>query len=237
VHAFGDDEFEWKPVRCDLATLLDCNAVNGAAVFRRSLIDTIGGFDESLRDGCEDWEFWIRAIEAGHAGAIIPEALYEYRQRPDSMSRTMNASGAYQRIYEELVEKHRQSYERHLLDLLLRREWTFADVCLRVDALEQEIATRLEPALAERRLELQRARARLAALEAGLRLEKDRETLARTEAEAQRLEHERNSLAERLAALEEQARALRRSWSWRATSPGRRIYERLGLGDRSSCDQ
>jgi hypothetical protein len=237
VHAFGDDEFEWKPVRCDLVTLLDRNAVNGAAVFRRSLVDAIGGFDESLREGCEDWEFWLRVLEAGYGGAIIPEALYEYRQRLDSMSRTMNRSGTYQRIYEELVEKHRRSYERHLLDLVLRREWTFADVCLRVDALEQEIATRLEPALSERRFELRRAQVRLAALEAQRSLEQEKEAQSAALEARDHLERERNALAERVAALEEQALAFRDSWSWRVTSPGRRLYERLGLGDRSRHDQ
>ena len=263
VDAFGDNDFQWKPVRCDLGILLDYNVVNGAALFRRSLVEAIGGFDELLREGCEDWEFWIRATEAGYTGVILPDILYQYRQRPDSMSRTMNRTGAYQRIYGELVQKHSRSYEHHLLDLVLRREWTFADVCLRIDALEQELTTRLEPALEERRRELEGARARLAELEARRRLEQEHDALFEeyrrldhehdvvldahrrlehqrdavleahdrlqrehdTLLERQRLsQHERSALVQSLAGIEEQARAVRGSWSWRMTSPLRRLY-------------
>jgi glycosyltransferase involved in cell wall biosynthesis len=248
VAAFGHEDFEWKPVRCDLGMLLDRNVLNGAALFRRSMVEKLGGFDESMRDGCEDWEFWIRATEAGYVGAIIPEILYEYRQRPDSMSRAMNDTGAYHRIYGELVEKHPESFERHLLDLLLRREWTFGDVCRRIDALEEELTTRLEPALEERRGELAGARARLAACERQQELERERDALARraesleaqvraAAEEQRRSKLQLNALSRKVESLEAQGMNVRRSWSWRMTSPLRRLYERIGLGPRSHYDR
>ena len=201
LRAFGDEEWEWTPGRGDLAALLDQNVFNGAALFRRRLVDLVGGFDESMRAGCEDWEFWIRVMKAGHRGAIIPAVLYQYRRRPDSMSRTMNAADGWFELYGRLIETHADAYREHLLDLLLRREWSIARLCRGIDGVQQELSTVLEPALAERRRELDAARARLA----------DRQAY--------------DALAAECAAAHGRIDALHRSWSWRITAPLRRIYD------------
>src|SRR6185436_1875524 len=59
LRTFGDETQEWTPTRCDFPALLDVNTVNGAALVRRQALEAVGGFDESMRDGCEDWDFWI----------------------------------------------------------------------------------------------------------------------------------------------------------------------------------
>jgi glycosyltransferase involved in cell wall biosynthesis len=230
VEAFGDRSFLWQPVRCDLTALLDCNVVNGAALLRRSVFDAVGGFDESMREGCEDWEFWIRVTSNGYTGAIIPEVLYDYRQRHDSMSREMHAVGAQPRLYATLVEKHRAVFERYLLDLMLRRDWAFGDVCRRIDDLGVEIETLLEPALFERRQELAAAHAQLATLESRHQAEQP--------LSEQRLAIERVEALERqVAELRAEAMALRDSWSWQITRPLRRLYELAGLGRRAADDR
>jgi hypothetical protein len=230
VEAFGDQSFAWKPVRCDLAALLDVNSVNGGALLRRSVFDAVGGFDESMREGCEDWEFWIRVVDRGYVGIIIPEILYDYRQRRDSMSREMHASDAQPRLRATLVEKHRAAFERHLLDLVLLREWAFSDVCRRLDEMGLEVRMMLEPALRERRRELERAEARLAA--------------SASERSSPSVQENRRMEADRLQALEHEAlqwqaeaQALRDSWSWRFMKPLRRVYEWAGLGGRSDRDR
>jgi glycosyltransferase involved in cell wall biosynthesis len=176
LETFGDEHWTWRPTRCDLGALLDLNMVNGAALVRREVVDAVGGFDESMREGCEDWEFWIRVTERGYQGVILPEVLYLYRRRPDSMSRTMNESDVHLRLYAELVHKHPASYRRHLPDLLLRRERTIGDLHSRIDSLRQELDGYLEPALAQRRRELAVARERreVAARRALLTAEVDR---------------------------------------------------------------
>ena len=220
LETFGDEQGEWTPGRIDLGALLDKNTVNGAALFRREIIDAVGGFDESMRDGCEDWEFWIRVIEAGYRGTIVPEVLYRYRRRPDSMSRAMNATDTWFRLYGELIDKHPGSYREHLLDLMLRRDWTIAGLCRGIDGVQDELAVVLEPALAERRLELERAEARLEAV------------TAHGDVGAARLRDLESARDDAVA----QVTALHRSWSWRITRPLRRVYEWFGLGETSGPD-
>ena len=89
LETFGDEHWTWTPERCELPALLARNAVNGAALVRREAFEAVGGYDESMREGCEDWDFWLRLVERGFPGTIIPEVLFYYRRRADSMSRDM----------------------------------------------------------------------------------------------------------------------------------------------------
>ena len=103
LRTFGDEVWEWTPTRCDAPALLDVNTVNGAALVRRSALDAVGGFDESMRDGCEDWDVWISLVERGFKGAILPEVLFHYRRRPESMSRVTMRGEGHPRLYRRLA--------------------------------------------------------------------------------------------------------------------------------------
>jgi glycosyltransferase involved in cell wall biosynthesis len=55
------------------------------SIFRRTVFERIGGFDERLM-GNEDYDFWLRAAQAGFVFVQNLEPLGYYRRRPDSMS-------------------------------------------------------------------------------------------------------------------------------------------------------
>ena len=78
LQTFGDEQWEWTPLRNDLGILLDYNVLNGAAMFRRTLVGDVGGFDESMREGCEDWEFWIRGHRARPSGNHSAGAVFTH---------------------------------------------------------------------------------------------------------------------------------------------------------------
>jgi hypothetical protein len=179
-------------------------------------------------------------MSGGHRGAIVPEVLYRYRRRSDSMSRVMNESDTWFRLYGELIDKHPAPFASNLLDLVLRREWALGCVALGLDRAREELATALEPALVERTRERDRARERLQqhntnAEQVALRLRVDeaeaarqRADLARQHAEAERQRAESDARA--AYALRDE---LYRSWSWRITAPLRRLYEWCGLAPRT----
>ena len=61
-----------------------------ACIVRKSLIETVGKFDTSLKTGA-DWDFWQRIARKGARFGVVNEVLSLYRMRPNSVT-----SNAYQ---------------------------------------------------------------------------------------------------------------------------------------------
>ncbi len=202
--AFGDEAWDWMPTDCSLATLLRENTVNGAALLRRDVFESLGGFDESFTDGCEDWEFWVRLTAAGYRGTIIPEFLFRYRRRAASMSREMHRTPGMRTLHAQLMRRHEALFTAHLLPLLARRDAQIADLSVRVWRQGAEAAE---------------WRARRQWHADNQRLAADADLTRHLEAEVGRLHAAYNHEAEAAAAL-------RSSWSWRVTAP---LRAALGL--------
>jgi len=71
----------------DLFGILACRSafVIHACIVRRSLIENVGGFDNSLHT-CEDWDLWQRIARTGARFGAVQEVLALYRMRQDSAS-------------------------------------------------------------------------------------------------------------------------------------------------------
>jgi glycosyltransferase involved in cell wall biosynthesis len=215
VRTFGDEERDWTPTDCSFPALLDMNTVNGAALVRRSALESAGRFDETMRDGCEDWDIWISLVERGLRGKILTEVLFHYRRRPQSMSRVMLSGVGHPHLYRFLAQKHAATFAVHATALLARREEDMSNLRRHTHDLDLEHHDRLGPELAKWRDDvavLERKVAKIAA---------EREQEERYAAEIKRLQSE--------------VAALRTSISWKLTAPLRSVYEtaRRLLGTRA----
>lgn len=91
--AFGAQEYLW-PTGFDRGNdLLKENLAVGRALVRKSAHQQVGGFDERIRGGMEDWDFWLRCADAGLWGATLPEYCDWYRRRTDHSDRWRDWSG------------------------------------------------------------------------------------------------------------------------------------------------
>jgi GT2 family glycosyltransferase len=106
--------FDGQPTRaalegCPPLTLenmvLDETSVFIMTVFRRQVFETIGGLDERQWTS-EDYDFWLRAAQAGFVFRINPEPLAWYRVRGESLSRQRT------RMLEGLVTSYRKAASR-----------------------------------------------------------------------------------------------------------------------------
>jgi Glycosyl transferase family 2 len=206
LETFGDEHWIWRPERCDLPAMLARNAVNGAALVRRAAFETVGGYDERMREGCEDWDFWLRLIERGFKGTIVPEVLFHYRRTAGSMSRVMLGESEYRRPLHALIEQHAGSYRAHVIDVLVAKEIESLSLLREMHGLERDHLDVTLPSLAW-------AHEALASAESAV--VRARPIVAQRE-QLDRLNHQ-------AAELRRQVDDLRRSWSWRLTAPLRAV--------------
>ncbi len=111
---FGIDTHtrDLKPYE-DYATELIENRIFVSAMFRKSRFIEVGGYDERMLSGYEDWEFWIRFLDEGSKVTMIRERLLNYRQKEASRnSDAVRGQNAFDlELY--LLSKHREKYNRY----------------------------------------------------------------------------------------------------------------------------
>lgn len=89
--------------------LLFTNTMPSCLVLRKSCIDAIGLYDESLRDGYEDWEFNLRLAHCGFDAIEIPKPYHVYRVSEHGMLFS-RSSGAHARLWRAIRKKHAALY-------------------------------------------------------------------------------------------------------------------------------
>jgi Glycosyl transferase family 2 len=225
LRTFGEEDWVWRQERCDLAAVLAEDTVLTAAPVRRQAVLDAGGWDPEMpAPGYEDWDLWISLLERGARGEIVPEVLFAYRRRPGSMSEQYQCADTHLGLWAYLVAKHRASYERHLFEVLERREADAAELLRGNYELEREIETLLGPQLAGARAELERLQAKLAAAPGQAGDGQDELAAGALAAAVPAAALRAAELERELAAARHEAAALRASLSWRVTAPLRAIY-------------
>lgn len=98
-----------KPNGKTIGDFLFQNAANGTSLFRKKCWEAVGGYDEKMKKGYEDWDFYIRVCAYGWNVHIIQEILFFYRQHDFSMR-----LDAYQNYDKEIKKymclKHKELY-------------------------------------------------------------------------------------------------------------------------------
>ena len=110
---FIDDKIlsEFKPIGGNIDDFLFSNSSIGTSMIRKTVWDEVGGYDEQMKKGYEDWEFYIRATQNWQV-EVIPEFLFFYRQRIDSM-RVEALNHHDLEIKKYIYNKHKDLYIKH----------------------------------------------------------------------------------------------------------------------------
>ena len=111
-----------------------------SALFRRELWESVpGGYPVATVLGYEDWAFWIAAEErVGIRAAVVPEQLFFYRIRPDSMHQTLLnvkefSTASVRMLYPQLYP----------VELILGAHDRFLDVNI-PERLKKDVASKIE---------------------------------------------------------------------------------------------
>ncbi len=100
----------FKPAGGELKNFLLSNSSLGT-IFLKKNWKEVGGYDEMMVNGFEDWEFYIRLHSNGGKTEVIPEVLFHYRKK--KKSRTTTANENRYDLLEYIFTKHAKIYKEH----------------------------------------------------------------------------------------------------------------------------
>ncbi len=101
-----------KPLGGKLKDFIVINNSRASAVFRRKCWEAVGGFDENMRGGYEDWEFWIAILKQGGVIHIIKEILSHYRIKQYSRDQKALVYHDFE-LREYIYLKHKELYKTY----------------------------------------------------------------------------------------------------------------------------
>lgn len=110
---FGENEFLWAQGFERGKECLQANSGPPISVIRSCAYDAVGGFDESIRFGHEDWDFWLSMANAGHWGYTLPEYLQWYRKRASGRFEQIMRSGNTNDEFEKYIKKKYSNLEKN----------------------------------------------------------------------------------------------------------------------------
>lgn len=119
MRTFGTLDAIVRPSGGNIVPFLSHNCCPATHILRKKAFERCGGYDESMRSGFEDWDFFLSMLEAapGSRIGIAQEALIEYRTNPASSNiRSMEKRLELMRY---LIVKHQGIYQKYLAEAIL----------------------------------------------------------------------------------------------------------------------
>ncbi len=126
---FGDREEVWALPEYNLKTLLRANMIYCSAFYKKEDWIRIGGYDTNMKNGWEDWEFWIHLLGTSNKKVYKLEYTgFYYRIKNDSMIYT------FVRNDEILLNTIKYVFKKHI-DLYLNNFGTYQYLLDTIDDL------------------------------------------------------------------------------------------------------
>jgi len=117
VQYFGDSTGKWPAFNPEPPFILYHNMVNSSSlVYKKQSFLKHGLNDPGFVYGMEDYDSVVSLVKSGCYGVVIPEFLFFYRVRKNSMARAFNKSNRLY-LFELLAEKHREFYATFAAEL------------------------------------------------------------------------------------------------------------------------
>jgi glycosyltransferase involved in cell wall biosynthesis len=117
IQLFGEFSAVAKPRAGTPYNHMFKSEIPAVAMVRKSCFEEVGGYDESMGNGYEDWEFYIRIAQKGWNIHVIPEKLLFYRQTKKSTLQNFTHTNK-KAIVDYIVDKHKDWYVERLKELI-----------------------------------------------------------------------------------------------------------------------
>jgi peptidoglycan/xylan/chitin deacetylase (PgdA/CDA1 family)/SAM-dependent methyltransferase len=125
--ADGSGELRWMPDTQTVAAILsDTRSIPPGFAIRRSVWESVGGFDETL-DGLVDYDFWLRFASDHQTVATLSEPLI-IREMAERSSDDAADDRRHLELFRAVLERHADAIEKGMAAVLVSREIRFGQL-------------------------------------------------------------------------------------------------------------
>ncbi|MGZ4964121.1 MAG: glycosyltransferase family 2 protein, partial [Limisphaerales bacterium] len=123
------------------------NPCHASCLFRRRCWEEAGGYDETMREGYEDWNFNIAVTKRGWHVHAIPEVLFFYRV--GNVSMVTGSDRIRPKLMGRLVKNHIELYRENVETVIAEEEKQIQVLEQKLDATRGSIAHRVGRAITD----------------------------------------------------------------------------------------
>lgn len=116
IRSFGEEEWTSFPSGGDVTAFFFKSNSCGNALYRKKCWEDAGGYDENMKEGYEDWNFWIAVTKKGWKVYSIPELLFNYRTSKTSMVNESYKKNA--ELIKQIVINHKEVFQEHIESII-----------------------------------------------------------------------------------------------------------------------
>jgi len=113
---FGERNEFWDLPEYEYQEIIWENMIFCTAMFSRHDFDKAGGYNPNMKDGLEDWDFWLSFLSPDDKVFRINEILFFYRIK--SGSRNVQALNIEKELLRRLYHNHKDIYVSYLQDII-----------------------------------------------------------------------------------------------------------------------
>jgi glycosyltransferase involved in cell wall biosynthesis len=120
--SWGRSGFDTRETAPDYSVLkhLAGNISEAGSLVRTTMFHHGVFYDETMRSGFEDWDFWLTALEAGYRGTRVKDAGFLYRRRAESMLADSRREEEF--LVARMRRKHKALFAPDMLMRILHEE-------------------------------------------------------------------------------------------------------------------
>lgn len=112
---FGDEEGEWPLPDFSREMIAKVNIIFCTAFFKKQIWEEVGGYDDNMIYGIEDWDFWLSILKNENAKVYrIDEPLFFYRIKKQSRNTLLNQQERSRKMLKYIEKKHFDFFHKYL---------------------------------------------------------------------------------------------------------------------------
>lgn len=116
---FGDSNELFQLPPYNYESMLWRGLIVCTAMYKRVDFDKTNGYNPNMREGLEDWDFWLTLIDKDDDVHRIEEELFYYRKKKES--RTSNSMNYLRDLYIQIYRNHKHIYDNYSEDIIYRQ--------------------------------------------------------------------------------------------------------------------